>query len=90
MAGALKALEKDRYTPSARKSVGARFLWWERLSEAHGGCPFPLDKAKLRCGAARLKERGYHSAAQCLYTMNHEHLIWSFKWSQSLSTELRD
>ena len=45
---------------------------------------------KLRNGAARLKERGNRSAAQCLYTVKHEHIIRGFKWPWSLSTEMKD
>ena len=53
LASALTALAKDKYTPTSRKSVGARARWWLALSEAHGGSPFPIDKEKLRKGAAR-------------------------------------
>ena len=88
--GRSASLEKDKYTPTARKSVAARVRWWQSLTEAHGGCPFPIDRGKLRNGAARLKEQGYRSAAQCLYSMKREHVIRGFKWPQALSTELKE
>ena len=70
---ALKELEEDKSTPSARKSSAARARWWVNLKVAHQGRPYPLTVGKLRSAAAVLKQLRYRSAAQYLYAMKKAH-----------------
>ena len=76
------------FARTSRASNAARVRWWTGLVSVHGGSPWPVDVAKLRGAAARLKASGYRSAGQYLYSLKREHVARGHVWTGRLTMEL--
>ena len=87
---AIKEVEKDTHTATARLSITARANWWLARAKARNIAPLPLDTDKLRLAAAILKKGQYRTAEQYLYTMKKMHIQAGREWPEQYTSVLSD